>query len=75
MLAKGASVSSRDVEGWTPLMIAAAEGQLANVNALLDAGSDPTLRDGDGDSAETFARSNGHLRVVERLERAVAERR
>jgi uncharacterized protein len=56
-----------DVEKFSPLMFAAAEGQLEVVKILLGNKADATLIDKDGDTAETFARQNGHVRVVEEL--------
>ncbi len=65
LLAHGAEVNVADgEEGWTALMFAAAEGHSDIVRMLLDKGADPRLTDIDGESAESFARSNGHENVV-----------
>jgi hypothetical protein len=40
LLANGAEVNSKNVQGWTPLHVAAAGGDLAVVTALLDYGAD-----------------------------------
>ena len=40
LLARGATVTAQDEDGWTPLMWAAAHGDEASVGALLDAGAD-----------------------------------
>ena len=52
-------------EHFTALMYAAAEGQLEVVRLLLDHGADAALKDVDGDTAETFARNNGHTEVAD----------
>lgn len=46
-------------ESWTALMFAAAEGQTAIAQALLDAGADRTLQDTDGETAYYFAMQRG----------------
>lgn len=56
-------------EKFSPLMFAAAEGHFAVVRILLENGADATLQDKDGDTAESFARINGHERVAELLSR------
>lgn len=68
LLDKGAEVDVQGtLEGFTALMTAAAEGQIEVVRLLLGHGADPALKDKDGDTAETFARQNGHAAVVELL--------
>jgi len=52
-------------EHFTPLMHAAAEGHLDVVKVLLENGADPFLVDIDGDTAEAFARQNGHKEVAD----------
>lgn len=65
LLKKGADASAVDSkEHWTPLMFAAAEGQYEVVKLLLDAGADSTIKDVDGDTAESFAIQNKHDKVV-----------
>lgn len=54
-------------EHWTPLMNAAAEGQMEVVKILLERGADATLVDVDGDSAESFAKKKGHNEVASYL--------
>jgi len=49
-------------------MHAAAEGNLEVVKILLEAGSDPALKDVDGDNAASFARQAGHIAVADYLE-------
>jgi len=58
------------LEGFTPLMTAAAEGLVSVVRLLLAAGADVDLVDKDGDTALSFARQNGHTEVVALLEPA-----
>jgi ankyrin repeat protein len=57
-------------EHFTALMYAAAEGQLEVVEILLEYGADAALRDVDGDTAETFARNNGHTEVADVISEA-----
>jgi ankyrin repeat protein len=54
-------------EHFSPLMHAAAEGNLDVVKILLEYGADPDLRDVDEDNAENFARQAGHLEVANYL--------
>ncbi len=44
----------------TALMWAAAEGQTANVNLLIENKADASLQDIDGDTAESFAEKKTH---------------
>lgn len=70
LLKKGAKVNVQGtLEGFTPLMTAAAEGQLKVVQLLLKHGADPSLKDKDGDTAASFAKQKGHPDVVELLEK------
>ena len=69
LLDKGAEPNVVDSEEhFSPLMHAAAEGNLDVVKILLEAGADPTLTDVDGDDAASFARQAGHQAVAEYLE-------
>jgi uncharacterized protein len=43
LLARGASVSEADYDGWTPLHHAAARGNLAALRRLLESGADPSV--------------------------------
>ena len=54
-------------EHFSPLMHAAAEGNLDIVKILLEYGADPDLKDVDGDTAESFAGQKGHAAVVDYL--------
>lgn len=55
LLSEGADVNSRADGGTTPLMIAAARGNLPIVQLLLDRGASPNLRDVDGWNAWAYA--------------------
>ncbi len=69
LLDKGAEPNVIDSdEHFTPLMHAAAEGNLDVVKILLKAGSDATLIDVDGDNAASFARQAGHTEVADHLD-------
>jgi ankyrin repeat protein len=69
LLDKGAEPNVVDSnEHFSPLMHAAAEGNLEVVKILLEAGSDPALKDVDGDNAASFAMQAGHLAVADYLE-------
>jgi uncharacterized protein len=66
LLENGAEVNLVDLdEQFSALMFAAAEGQLEVVKLLLQYKADKKLKDKDGDTAESFARSNGHIEVAD----------
>lgn len=54
-------------ERFSALMHAAAEGHIEVVKVLLAYEADATLKDIDGDTAESFARQNGHTAVADLL--------
>jgi len=56
-------------EHFSPLMHAAAEGNLEVVKVLLDHGAKKALKDVDGDDASSFAAQAGHGHVVEYLKK------
>ena len=58
-------------EGFTALMFAGAEGNIKVVRMLLDHGANPDIMDKDGDTAESFARQNGHIEVADVLRDAM----
>jgi len=69
LLYKGAEPNVVDSdEHFSPLMHAAAEGNLDVVKILMEAGSDASLQDIDGDNAASFARQSGHLEVANYLD-------
>lgn len=68
LLDRGAEPNIVDSEEhFTPLMHAAAEGNMDVVKILLEYGADPTLTDVDNDNAESFARQAGHVQVADFL--------
>jgi len=68
LLQKNADIDIQGTaEGFTALMMAAAEGQADVVRVLLAHGASTALTDKDGDTAEKFARDNGHTQVVKLL--------
>lgn len=52
-------------EHFTALMFAAAEGHLDVVEVLMKKGANASLKDVDDDTAESFARKNGHNEVAD----------
>lgn len=71
LLEGGAPVNARQGEGdlgFTPLMEAAFNGQVAMVELLVSGGADRSLRDRDGHTAANHARAQGHAALAERLE-------
>ena len=68
LLDKGAKANVVDSnEHFTPLMHAAAEGNLDVVKLLVAYGADLDLKDVDGDNAESFARQAGHTEIADYL--------
>jgi len=68
LLDKGALPNVVDSdEHFSPLMHAAAEGNLGVVKILVEFGADLSLMDVDGDDAESFARQSGHQQVADYL--------
>ena len=60
LLAVGVDVNAADASGTTPLMQAAANGDLALVRALLSAGANPQLRNAQRRDAAAFAEGTRH---------------
>lgn len=54
-------------QGQTVLMIAAFNGDLSNVNLLLEQGADVNLKDKEGYTALMFAATKGHLDIIRAL--------
>jgi len=68
LLDKGALPNVVDSdEHFSPLMHAAAEGNFGVVEILVEFGADLSLKDVDGDDAESFARQAGHQQVADYL--------
>ena len=68
LLDKGALPNVVDSdEHFSPLMHAAAEGNLSVVKILVEFGADLSLKDVDDDDAESFARQAGHQKVADYL--------
>lgn len=73
LLDKGAEINAIDSnEHFTALMWAAAEGQTDIVKLLLERGADLTLKDIDGDTAESFATKAGKFEVAQLLKAAAS---
>jgi ankyrin repeat protein len=65
LLDRGAEVNLVDgAEGWSALMLAAAEGHRPVVEVLLRGGASTTTRDKDGDRAIDHARRRGQTEIV-----------
>ena len=68
LLKAGANANTVDnQERWSPLMMAAAEGNIKVVRLLLKHGANRELADIDGETARHFAASRGHAEIVELL--------
>lgn len=72
LIAAGANVNIRTVNGTTPLMVAASKGYSDIVNVLLSKGSDPGARKPDGVTALAIAEHGGFTRTADLLKRAIA---
>ena len=74
LLKNGADINAVDSnEHFSALMWAAAEGQVEIVKLLLKNKADITLKDVDGDTAESFASKAGKFEVVQVLKAAAEE--
>ena len=72
LIENGAEVNATDeIENFTALMYAAAEGLTPVVDILLDAGADPTLKDVDNDTAASFARQRGFTALADKLQKLI----
>ena len=75
LLDAGAKINMIDNnEHFTALMWAAAEGQADNVMLLLKNEADATLKDVDGDTAESFAAKKGHTAIVQIIQDAAPKK-
>ena len=71
LLARGANVNTSEAHGYTPLMLAAYERQLAMVKFLLRHGADVNRRDTEGRSALTWAEETAPRNHCEKEEQSV----
>jgi uncharacterized protein len=70
LLESGAPVNARQGDGeggFTPLMEATLNGQVEMVDLLMRHGSDPSMKDDNGNTAADHARSRGHAALAERI--------
>lgn len=72
LIAAGANVNVRTVNGTTPVMVAASKGYSDIVKVLLDHGSDAGAKKSDGVTALAIAEHGGFSRTADVLRRAVA---
>jgi ankyrin repeat protein len=68
LLADGKYPDVRQKDGVTPLMIAAANGDVETASMLLGKGADPNLRAAGGKSALSLARQKGATAMVQLLQ-------
>jgi len=59
-LKNGGDVNAKNEQGYTALMLAAANGDAEAVRFLLDAKADPMIEDNEGNTAFNLASANGH---------------
>ena len=60
-------INKVDENGLTPILWAAAFGQMAALNLLLANGANPNYRGPSGENAILFASANGHCHIVKIL--------
>ncbi|ORY61608.1 ankyrin repeat-containing domain protein, partial [Pseudomassariella vexata] len=70
LLIQEVSPEFTNIEGETPLWIAAAEGHRDIVELFIKAGADLNFQDENGQTAVSIARENGHEGVVRILEQS-----
>ena len=78
LAAAGGPAEDRDVDlpyRLTPMMAAAACGNEAVVELLLQCGADPARRDATGRTAAAYARGGGHPHLAARLDTVVDQER
>jgi len=74
LLARGAAIDAANHTGFTPLHHAAENGSKAAAAALLEAGADPTVPNGQGKLPAEVAREQAHFEIALELT-AAAERK
>jgi quinoprotein dehydrogenase-associated probable ABC transporter substrate-binding protein len=73
LLQRGANINTQNVEGQTPLMIAAQNGDLSVVNGLLEYGAKPNIQDNDGWTAGMHAVRTNEPKIFRLLGRFKAD--
>lgn len=68
LIAAKAPINRKDKQGWTPLMMASANGSAELVKLLLDAGANTTVKLSSGKTALTLAQQSGHAEIAALLE-------
>ena len=66
-LADTGEVNTRLQKGWTPLMFAASEGNIAIADALLSRGAAVDIQSDSGETALMLAVRQGHMEMVKKL--------
>lgn len=61
------SITFRDPDGWSPLMVACMEGHLDLVKLLIENGADPNDADNNGWNCITFASENNRDDILDYL--------
>lgn len=67
LLAAGVSANSKDLQGWSPLMMAALHNRLTLIPTLFVGGVDPNAQNAKGTTALMLAANNGHAEMVREL--------
>lgn len=67
LLAHGALSNFQDEQGWTPLMVAAEQGNTRVVEILLNVAAKPNLKNQHGATAVQIAKAHGHQETVKVL--------
>jgi ankyrin repeat protein len=74
LVARGATVNSTNLTGFTPLHHAAESGSMEAAVALLTAGADPSRLTGDGETPSDVARRRGFPAIADSLDAAARRR-
>jgi ankyrin repeat protein len=74
LVARGATVNSTNLTGFTPLHHAAESGSMEAAVALLAAGADPSRLTGDGETPSDVARRRGFPAIADSLDAAARRR-